>query len=147
MARMLEVDLGSGTQGVYLKRLSQAFFETGRLNPANGDIPYEQWTSILKLNGSHLIEHVAFSGENSKYYKVKFVIDGVEMAEKIIPSQTQQMVLGVSGYQTSSTKADQMDGPKDFCKESFEILVKAPAGAGYGIMLTARYSPVEVASL
>ena len=144
---MLEVDLGSGTQGVYLKRLSQAFFETARLNPANGDIPYEQWTSLLKLNGSHLIDHVAFSGENAKCYKVKFVIDGVEMAEKEIRNQIQQTVLGVSGYHTSHTDPDQMDGPRDFCKESFEILVKAPSDVGYGIILRARYSPVEVASL
>lgn len=141
---LTDTDISSG---VYLKRLGQTFFETGRLNPANGDIPYEQWTSLLKLNGAHLIDHVAFSGENGKYFKVKFVIDGVEMAEKTIPSQTQQMVLGVSGYHTSSTEADQMDGPNEFCKESFEILVKAPTGAGYGIILTTRYSPVEVANL
>ncbi|CAH1557324.1 hypothetical protein [Vibrio rotiferianus] len=144
---MSTVDLGLTSAGKYLKRLDQTFFETARLNPANGDIPTEQWTSLLKLNGSHIVDHIAFSGENSQAYKVKTVIDGVEMAEKTIRSQTQQMILGVSGYHSSYTDSDQMDGPNDYCKESYEILVYAPRTAGYGIILTTRYSQVEVADL
>lgn len=145
---MIGVDLGANSSGKYLKRLDQIDFNSTRLRPPDPALPYDTWVSVLELRGRFLIDLVAFAASNSGDSKIKLVVDGVELTERISNTQSMVPIVGVTGY-SSATNGRHLiiDGAKEYVSKSLSVLIFCPAGATYGIQVLARYSRVEVADL
>ncbi|WP_045419997.1 hypothetical protein [Vibrio jasicida] len=144
----MSADLGVSSNGKYLKRLDQVDFDSTRLRPPVPELPYDTWVSVLDLTGSFLLDLVAVAASNGGACKVKLVVDGVELTERTIDTQSFVPIVGVTG-ESSGTNGRHLiiDGAKEYVSKSLSVLIFCPTGATYGMQVLARYSRVEVADL
>ncbi|MCG6242430.1 hypothetical protein AB1J03_16065 [Vibrio diabolicus] len=132
----------------YLKRLDQVAFDSTRLQPTQGDIQYDTWTTVLELTGPHIIDVLTVAGSNTMYesehVQIKWFVDGVEMVPRATNTQILVPVIGTTGAVAStSVLPELLDASREYCKSSFVCQVYVPTVATYGVQVLARYSRVK----